>query len=53
LEYQNPLQSVVNLFAVENIDSVRIYNLFGQNLLDKNISNTKGTIDISGIASGT
>lgn len=51
--YPNPVKEILNLSANENIDSVSVFNLFGQNLLNKNIKNTQGTIDMSGFASGT
>lgn len=51
--YPNPVKDVLNISATENIDSVSVFNLFGQNLLNKNINNTDGTIDMSGFATGT
>lgn len=51
--YPNPVKDVLNVSATENIDSVSVFNLFGQNLLNKNINNTEGTIDMSGFAQGT
>lgn len=51
--YPNPVKDVLNVSATENIDSVSVFNLFGQNLLNKNINNTQGTIDMSGFATGT
>ena len=51
--YPNPVKDILNVSAVENIDSVSVFNLFGQNLLNKNINATEGIVDMSGLATGT
>ncbi len=51
--YPNPVKDVLNLSAVENIDSVTIYNLFGQQLANKTINATEAKFDMSSFATGT
>ena len=51
--YPNPVKDVLNLSAVENIDSVSIFNLAGQNLVNKTINANETAIDMSSFANGT
>ena len=51
--YPNPVKDVLNLMAVENIDTVTIYNLFGQQLANKTINATEAKVDMSSFATGT
>lgn len=51
--YPNPVKDLLNITAVENIDTVSIFNLFGQNLLNKEINATETVVDMSAFATGT
>lgn len=51
--YPNPVKDELNIRFVENISSVTVYNILGQELFVKNINNTEGQIDMSNLASGT
>lgn len=51
--YPNPVKDVLNLSAVENIDSVSIFNLSGQNLVNKTINANETAVDMSSFATGT
>jgi len=51
--YPNPVKDILNLTAVENIDNVTIYNLFGQQLANKTINATEAKVDMSSFATGT
>ena len=48
----NPTGDFINLSATESIGNVEIYNLVGQKSLSSDISDTKGTIDISNLSRG-
>ena len=48
----NPTGDFINLSATESIGNVEIYNLLGQKSLSSDISDTKGTIDISNLSRG-
>ena len=48
----NPTGDFINLSAIESIGNVEIYNLVGQKSLSSEISDTKGTIDISNLSRG-
>ena len=48
----NPTGDFINLSATESIGNVEIYNLVGQKSLSSEISDTKGTIDISNLSRG-
>ena len=51
--YPNPVKDVLNLKAAENIDSVMIYNLAGQQLLNKEINANETAVDMASFAKGT
>ena len=48
----NPTGDFIYLSATESIGNVEIYNLVGQKSLSSDISDTKGTIDISNLSRG-
>ena len=50
--YPNPVKNMLHLSSVENIDSVSVFNLFGQNLLSKQINDTEAVIDMAAFATG-
>lgn len=51
--YPNPVKDVLNLKTVENINSVSIFNLSGQNLVNKAINANETAVDMSSFATGT
>jgi hypothetical protein len=51
--YPNPVKDKLTITAAENIDSVSIFNLFGQKLLNQEINATEAAIDMSALATGT
>lgn len=51
--YPNPVKDVLNLSYVENISQVSIFNLLGQQVLDKNLDATEAKIDMSNLPQGT
>lgn len=50
--YPNPANSVLNIDAKSNIDTVSIYNLLGQEVVSKTINNQNTSIDISNLQRG-
>jgi Secretion system C-terminal sorting domain len=50
--YPNPVKDILNIENQENITNVAIYNLLGQEVLNKTINNNKTEIDVSGFTSG-
>ena len=50
--YPNPVKNVLNLSYTQDITSVSIFNLLGQEMLTKSINATQGTIDMSNMTSG-
>lgn len=53
LVYPNPVKDVLNLSSDNTITSASVYNLLGQELAVKTINAKEGTIDVSGLQSGT
>ena len=51
--YPNPTNGALSLKAVKNIDTVAIYNLLGQSVLNSKIGATTSNLDISGLTTGT
>lgn len=51
--YPNPATDVINLSAVVEIESVVIHNMLDQKLLDVQIQNVDGVLDVSNIAVGS
>lgn len=50
--YPNPVKNVLNLLYTQDITSVSVFNLLGQEMLTKSINATQGTIDMSNMTSG-
>lgn len=50
--YPNPVQDIVTISSEEKILSVTVYNTAGKPVLTKEINDTKGNIDLSGVLSG-
>ncbi|UPT69767.1 MAG: T9SS type A sorting domain-containing protein [Flavobacterium sp. JAD_PAG50586_2] len=51
--YPNPVNDLLNLDYIQDISSVTVFNLLGQQMISKEINANKGTIDMSGIAAGS
>jgi len=51
--YPNPVNDVLNLSFDQNIDSVVVFNLLGQQVLVKNIDAAQGNVDMSTLSKGT
>ncbi len=51
--FPNPANTTINLKAIENIESVSIYNLLGQSVISKNINAVTSQVNISELATGT
>ncbi len=51
--YPNPSSDVINLTATENIETVAIYNLLGQKVIDQNINATRSQLDVTNLVTGT
>ena len=50
--YPNPSLDVINLNATENIETVAIYNLLGQKVLDQIINATSSQLDVANLETG-
>lgn len=50
--YPNPSKSFINLSAKENIDTVDLYNSFGQKVKHQTINNLSSQLDISDLPKG-
>ena len=51
--YPNPSSDVINLTATENIETIAIYNLLGQKVIDQNINATSSQLDVTNLVTGT
>ncbi|QAA82931.1 T9SS type A sorting domain-containing protein [Aequorivita sp. H23M31] len=51
--YPNPSSDVLNLKSVKNIDSVSIYNLLGQEIMQTKVNATGSQLNISSLSVGT
>lgn len=51
--YPNPVKDVLNVNYVENISSIAVYNMLGQEVAFKTMNVNQGQIDMSALASGT
>lgn len=51
--YPNPVKDVLNINYINNITSVSVYNLLGQEILKKSINGNLARIDMSVLAKGT
>jgi hypothetical protein len=51
--YPNPADNLLNLSARTNIDSVIIYNILGQKVIDQNVNSMSTALDVSTLSSGT
>lgn len=51
--YPNPVKDILNLDYIQDISSVTVFNLLGQQMLSKEINAERGNIDMSGFAAGS
>jgi len=51
--YPNPASEIINLSALNNIDSVTIYNVIGQRLINLYVSALNVQVDVSSLEIGT
>ena len=51
--YPNPADTTLNLRAVDNIETVALYNILGQKVVDQTIGATSSEINIASLAAGT
>jgi subtilisin-like proprotein convertase family protein len=51
--YPNPANDTVNLSSVDTIDTVVIYNILGQKVIDLNVEATSSQINVSNLNTGT
>ncbi|MDI1257624.1 MAG: T9SS type A sorting domain-containing protein [Flavobacterium sp.] len=51
--YPNPTHDILNVSAEENISSIKIYNMLGQEILNSNGGNNLVQLNISSFAKGT
>ncbi len=50
--YPNPIKDLMNIEALEDIQTITLLNLVGQKILTRNIGNKNAAVDLSGIPSG-
>lgn len=53
VHYPNPIKDVLNLSYVNDISSVRIFNLLGQQIMAKTIGSNAAQLDLSALPEGT
>ena len=51
--YPNPSNDILNLKSVKSIDSVSIYNLLGQEVMQSKVNATYSQLDVSSLSIGT
>ncbi|MAL59805.1 MAG: hypothetical protein CMC14_07150, partial [Flavobacteriaceae bacterium] len=51
--YPNPANDILNLTSIDNIDSVALYNILGQKVIDLNVNATTTQVDVSRLSVGT
>ncbi len=51
--YPNPASGIVNLKSVDNIETVSIFNILGQKVMDQNVEATTSQLDLSQFNTGT
>lgn len=50
--YPNPSNDIINLGADQNIDSVSLFNILGQKVIEQTVGATTGQLNVSNIAAG-
>jgi hypothetical protein len=51
--YPNPATNAINLSAQNNIETVAIFNVLGQKVVDQNVEATSTSLDVSNLSVGT
>ncbi|MBV1922403.1 MAG: T9SS type A sorting domain-containing protein, partial [Flavobacteriaceae bacterium] len=51
--YPNPVTDAINLSAQSNIETVAIYNVLGQKVVDQNVEATATSLNVSNLSVGT
>jgi len=51
--YPNPVEKALNVSAQENLKTLQVYNLMGQQVFQKTVNQNKATIDLSRLPQGT
>lgn len=51
--YPNPVKDILNVSYTENINSIAVYNMLGQEVAVKTMNTNQAQIDMSALASGT
>lgn len=51
--YPNPVTDVLNVNYSQNINNITVYNLLGQQILDKQANSTSVQVDLAQLAAGT
>ncbi len=51
--YPNPSKEVIHFSAAQNIDTITVYNLLGQKVLEKTVNSKDFSIDISSLSNAT
>ncbi|MGO3182243.1 MAG: GEVED domain-containing protein [Aequorivita sp.] len=51
--YPNPTSDILNLNSGEKIESVSLYNVLGQRVIDTKVNATNYKVDVSGLSTGT
>jgi len=49
----NPAKNVIQLTSTEAIERIEVYNILGQQLIEKNMGANQGTLDVSNLKTGT
>ena len=50
--YPNPVTNVINLSAEQNLSSISVYNIMGQNVMDKVLNVSTAQIDMTDLNAG-
>ncbi|WP_271424212.1 GEVED domain-containing protein [Aequorivita sinensis] len=51
--YPNPTTTILNMNSVDNIESVALFNMLGQRVIDAQINATTSQLDVSSLSTGT
>ncbi|MCU0350138.1 MAG: T9SS type A sorting domain-containing protein, partial [Flavobacterium sp.] len=50
--YPNPAKNLLNIDSASNVQSVSVYNVIGQEVLNRTINSTNANLDISSLNTG-
>ena len=50
--YPNPTKDMVNLRSIDNMSTVSVYDVFGKNIANYEVSGNEAQINVSNLASG-